>query len=73
MVPDGKDLLTEEEVNYNVPRWDEGGGGRVGAGEDADGGGTMVVLSGPDYFVKKAKTYLQARGYPSDVVCVLPV
>ncbi len=33
--------------------------------------GTMAVVGGPDYFVKKAGAYLGSRGYPSDCICSL--
>ena len=33
--------------------------------------GTMAVISGPDYFVKKINIYLQQRGYPADCICAL--
>ena len=34
--------------------------------------GTMAVVAGPDYFIKKATQYLVQRGYKSDCVCALP-
>eukprot|EP00519_Triparma_laevis_P001720 CAMPEP_0182510064 /NCGR_PEP_ID=MMETSP1321-20130603/27930_1 /TAXON_ID=91990 /ORGANISM="Bolidomonas sp., Strain RCC1657" /LENGTH=457 /DNA_ID=CAMNT_0024716467 /DNA_START=143 /DNA_END=1513 /DNA_ORIENTATION=- len=30
--------------------------------------GTMAVLAGPDYFVKKANMFLQSKGYPADCI-----
>ena len=34
--------------------------------------GTMAVVSGPDYFVKKANSFLVGqKGYPSDVICAM--
>ena len=33
--------------------------------------GTMAVIAGPDYFVKKANHFLQARGYPAETICSL--
>jgi len=33
--------------------------------------GTMAVLAGPDYFVKKANMFLQSKGYPADCICAL--
>jgi len=33
--------------------------------------GTIAVIAGPDYFVKKANYFLQGRGYPSECICAM--
>jgi len=33
--------------------------------------GTMAIIAGPDYFVKKANYFLQGRGFPAEVICSL--
>ena len=44
------------EIEASIPGYEEG---------------TMAVISGPDYFVKKINIYLQQRGYPADCICAL--
>lgn len=49
-------LGANDDVVSSVPEWGEG---------------TMAVVAGPDYFVKKANIFLQGKGYPADCVCAL--
>ncbi|GMI41875.1 hypothetical protein TrCOL_g338 [Triparma columacea] len=52
-------------------------GGSLGENEEVEkstpeyGEGTMAVVAGPDYFVKKVNLYLQQRGYPANCICAL--
>ncbi|GMH59758.1 hypothetical protein TrRE_jg4552 [Triparma retinervis] len=48
-----------------------GENGEIDASVPGYGEGTMAVVAGPDYFVKKVNVYLQQRGYPADCICAL--